>query len=109
MSKKELKIGITSNPNSMVTIIGRDMGAISASQVEAVIDFATDEAKYILQNARAQQNYIPFLADETKIKSLVLMTNGKVYPSTFRTVTLMERVKGATDEFGKIQEEYSPA
>lgn len=104
MSNKMVKVDIITNPNSMVTVVGRDMGAISAQSVQAVLDYALSETKTYVQEARVQGKFIPLIAEESKIKSVLIMNNGVVYPSSFRVVTLMERIRATTDTLQKIQE-----
>lgn len=98
MNSKTYKIDVVTRPNAMITVIGRDMGAISATEVEAVIDYSVPEAKLIVSLAKTEKRYQQFIADDTKIKSLIIMTTGTVYPSSFRMVTLNERIKEATTE-----------
>lgn len=93
---KMLKLETVVKPNAMITVVGRDLGAISAVDVEGIIDYTLPEAQVIIQKAKAGNKYYPFVADDSKIKSLIIMTNGTVYPSTFRVVTLMERIFEAT-------------
>ncbi len=101
---KTLKVEVVRRPNSMITVVGRDMGSISATNVESVIDYALPEAQLVLNKARNENNYRQFIADENKIKSLIIMTNGVVYPSSFRVVTLNERIREATDDYAKLKE-----
>lgn len=98
MATKQIKIDVVTRPNCMITVVGRDMGAISATNVESLIDYALPEAQLIISNARNEGKYRQFITDESKIKSLIIMTNGIVYPSSFRVVTLNERIKEATSE-----------
>mgnify|MGYP000367553504 CR=1 FL=1 len=90
------KIYIFSNPNNLVTIVGRDMGQIAANNVEAIFDFSSKEGKELFASAIQENRYVRFIADQSKIKCLVLMNNGKVYPSTFTVPTLHNRIKEAT-------------
>lgn len=99
---KQLKVEVVLKPNSMITVVGRDMGSISATNVESVIDYTLPEAKLILNEARSKNKYRHFIADESKIKSLIIMTNGIVYPSSFRVVTLNERIREATSQLNDI-------
>lgn len=102
------KIYILSNPNTLITIVGRDMGQIAANNVEAIFDFATKEGKDLYTKANEEGRYIRFISDLSKIKCLVLMVNGKVYPSTFTVPTLHNRIKEATtliDVEGDVDEE----
>ena len=101
---KIFKLEMVTKPNAMITVVGRDMGSISASNVEAVLDYALPEAQEIIVKARSANKYRPFITDESKIKSLIIMTNGVVYPSSFRVVTLNERIKEATD-FSRMTDE----
>lgn len=93
---KTVKYDVNLKANSLITVVGRDLGAISANKVESVMDYLCEEARYIIAEAKTRGKYISLISDEQKIKSIVLMDNGKVYPSTFRVVTLMERIKEAT-------------
>lgn len=102
MGIKTVKIDVVNRPNSLITVIGRDMGAISADKVEAVVDNSISEAQLIVNKARSENNYRQLITDETKIKSLIIMTNGIVYPSSFRVVTLIERIREATTEINDI-------
>lgn len=106
---REIKKEMILRPNAMVTVIGRDMGAIAANEVESVIDYALPEAKTILRLAREQGKFVPLIVDDAKIKSLLVMTQGAIYPSTFRVTTLMERIKSATtpDGLKEAQQEYT--
>lgn len=90
------KIYILSNPNNLITIVGRDMGQIAANNVEAIFDFASKEGKDLYAKAIEEGRYVRFISDQSKIKCLVLMINGKVYPSTFTVPTLHNRIKEAT-------------
>lgn len=102
--EKNIKIEVVTRPNVLVNIVGRDMGAVSATKVESVIDFSLPEAKTLLLRARNENKYHPLIGDENKIKSLVLMDNGVVYPSSFRVVTLNDRIREATSELNNIIE-----
>lgn len=99
---KQLKVEVVLKPNSMITVVGRDMGSISATNVESVIDYTLPEAEMIINEARSKNKYRQFIADESKIKSLIIMTNGIVYPSSFRVVTLNERIREATSQLDDI-------
>lgn len=82
--------------NDMVTIVGRDMGAVSAQQVQALIDFNSIEGEHIFNSALENGTYIKFITDKSKIKTLVIMDNGNIYPSTFNLSTLMKRISEAS-------------
>ena len=81
---------------TMITIVGRDLGTVSALDIEAILDFNAEENKLIMYNARERNQYFPLITDETKIKSLIIMKSGMIYPSTFRLVTISNRIKEVT-------------
>lgn len=101
------------NTNSPINIVGRDLGAISANKVESLIDFTTPEAQSLFETAKKNNMYINFISDETKIKTLVLMDSGTLYPSTFNLGTLAKRIYEATNipELGKenMEKEQKPS
>lgn len=101
---KELKIDILCKPNSMITVVGQDMGAIAANNVEALIDYTVPEARDIILKARNEGKYCQLIADDSKIKTLIIMTNGIVYPSSFRVVTLADRIRKATSQLDEMME-----
>ena len=80
--------------NDVITIVGRDAGAVAVSMVEAILDIKAPETSIVLENALNENRYCPLVADKSKIKSLVVLSNGKVYPSTFRVPTLSKRMSG---------------
>lgn len=80
--------------NDVITIVGRDAGAVATSMVEAILDIKAPETELVLETAMRENRYCPLVADKSKIKSLVLLSNGKVYPSTFRVPTLSKRLRG---------------
>ena len=49
-------------------------------------------------NAIQNGSYYPLVTNKESIKSIVIMTNGHVYPSTFRAGTLVSRVREATKQ-----------
>lgn len=88
---------VYNEPNAIITVIGRDLGAISAQKVEGLLDYNTEEGRWLLNKARESNNFVNLLADESKIKTLVLMDSGKIYPSTFNLSTLAKRIYEATN------------
>lgn len=101
MKDKRLNISVVSKPNAQITIIGKDRGAIAATEVESILDYTLEEARDIVTIAKNAGNYIPFMNNDDKIKSIIIMNSGKVYPSSFSVVTLKQRVLEATEEYKK--------
>lgn len=90
-------IEIQDKPNDLITIVGRSNVKVSARKIEALIEF--QKGKYgeiIFNEALNTGRFIKVLTDPNKIKSLILMENNKVYPSTFSVSTLENRVYLAT-------------
>lgn len=102
MKQNLLKVDVVNKPNALITVIGRDMGAVSASSVESVIDYTLPEARLLVEEAKNKNKFKPLITDDDKIKSIIVMVNGQIYPSTFRVVTLIDRIKNATSEYKDI-------
>lgn len=83
-------------PVVMVNLIGCDMGAINANEVQALMDYACPEAGLLLAQAREAGRYIPFVGQDAGIKTLVITNSGLVYSSKFRLSTLAKRIQEAT-------------
>ncbi len=77
--------------NEMITIVGPKMGAVSANMVESILSIKLEEAQIVLKEALEDGRYCPLIGDKSKIKSLVILSNGQVYPSNFRYDTLKGR------------------
>ncbi len=103
MKGEIIKIDAFIQPNTLITIAGRDMGAVAANEIQAVLDFSSKEAQELMYVYRQQGRYVPLIADESKIKSLVIMKGLTVYPSTFRVQTLISRIQEATDRTGFLE------
>lgn len=84
--------------NDIITIVGKEMGLVSAEKVEGILNIKLDEAQTVIMNAIQNGYYYPLVTNKESIKSIVIMTNGHVYPSTFRAGTLVSRVKEATKQ-----------
>jgi hypothetical protein len=84
--------------NEIVTVVGNNLGAINAQMVESILCASTEEAQNILQESIREGRYCPLIADRSKIKSIVILSNGQVYPSNFRYVTLTRRFTEATSD-----------
>lgn len=92
----ENKLNIYSTPNPQITIVGRDVGKVSASKIESLVDFSSDAAGIILTEALENNTFVKLVTDSSKIKTLVILDNGKVYPSTFKIKALAGRIRKAT-------------
>ena len=58
-------------------------------------DSESDEADKILLSSIEDGVYHPLIKDKDKIKSLVILSNGQVYPSTFNVSTLSKRINSS--------------
>lgn len=84
--------------NEMITIVGPKMSAVNADMVESILSIKLEEAQIVLRDAMSEGRYCPLIGDQTKIKSLVILSNGQVYPSNFRYDTLKGRITGGDEE-----------
>lgn len=95
------------NPNDFITIVGRTNVKVSASKNWALIEFSKESyGENIFNEALEDGRLIKVITDTNKIRSLILMENNKVYPSTFSVSTLDNRIYLAT-HFVKSKEDLS--
>lgn len=97
IERKKRKVEFMVAANVLIPIIGYDLGMISARKIDAVLDSELDEAKTMVMKAREENRYIALIGNPDKIKSVIRMENGDVYPSSFRVATLVRRIAQATD------------
>lgn len=93
---KNLNIIVKNQTNNIVTLVGGDLGAVSVDKIESLIDFSTKEAKEIVKKAQEEQRYINYVMDDKKIKTIVVLTNGNVYPCSFNLNTMVKRIEQAS-------------
>ena len=96
MRKYPNLIKVIEHPNTQITIIGGAKATISASMVECLMDFKTDEAKLVMQEALKENRFIKLLTDQKKIKTLIITKDNRVYPSTFGILAVSDRIYKAT-------------
>lgn len=89
-------IQLIEHPNAQITIIGGAKATISASMVECLVDFKTDDAKALLHDALNENRFVKLLTDQKRIKTLIITKDNRVYPSTFGIIAVSERVYKAT-------------
>ena len=81
------------NSSEFMTIIGRAGAGVPIKKIEAIFEFSPDtNAEYIFNKALNEGKLIKTLVDTDKIRSLVILDDGQVHPSTFHFVTLKNRV-----------------
>ena len=77
-------VEIHDKPNDFITIVGRTNVKVSARKIEALIEFSKGSyGENIFNEALEDGRLIKVITDTNKIRSLILMENNKVYPSTF--------------------------
>lgn len=102
---KNQMVEIYDKPNDFITIVGRTNVKVSARKVEALIEFSKGSyGENIFNEALEDGRLVKVLTDTNKIRSLILMENNKVYPSTFSVTTLDNRIYLAT-HFTKNKED----
>lgn len=81
-----------------ITVTGCDKCIIPVDSIESILqldDSESDEADKILLSSIESGVYHPLIKDKDKIKSLVILSNGQVYPSTFNVSTLSKRINSS--------------
>lgn len=100
-------VEIQDKPNDFITIVGRTNVKVSARKIEALIEFSKGSyGENIFNEALEDGRLIKVITDTNKIRSLILMENNKVYPSTFSVSTLDNRIYLAT-HFVKSKEDLN--
>lgn len=100
-------VEIHDKPNDFITIVGRTNVKVSARKIEALIEFSKGSyGENIFNEALEDGRLIKVITNTNKIRSLILMENNKVYPSTFSVSTLDNRIYLAT-HFVKSKEDLN--
>ena len=104
---KNQTVEIYDKPNDFITIVGRTNVKVSARKIESIIEFSKGSyGENIFNEALEDGRLVKVLTDTNKIRSLLLMENNKVYPSTFSVSTLDNRIYLAT-HFVKSKEDLN--
>lgn len=86
---------LSENNIDMLTVIGGDKCLVPVRNVESILQVDSDEGingPDLLNKAIKDGNLVPLVFDKDKIKSIVILSNGQVYPSTFNASTLISRI-----------------
>lgn len=80
------------NSSEFITIIGRTGASVPIHKIEAILEFCHQtSAEEIFDKAMKEGRLIKTLVDKDKIRSIVILESGEVYPSTFHYTTLRDR------------------
>ena len=74
-----------------ITVIGQNSVAVPVYQIEAIIEYGSQASREISERGLEEGKLIKALLDEDKIKSLILLDNGDIIPSTFHYISLRNR------------------
>lgn len=77
----------------MVTVIGQNTLGIPIHQIEAIIEFGSEASYEIFERGLEEGKVLKALLDEKKIKSLIILENGDIIPSTFHFISIRNRCK----------------
>lgn len=91
--KKDIDKLIKNLEIPMITVIGQNTLGIPVKDIEAIIEFGSQASHEIFEIALEEGRLIKALLDEDKIKSLIVLDNGDIIPSTFHFTSLRNRCK----------------
>lgn len=77
----------------LFTAIGCDFGGINGDKINLMIDYRWDNIDEIVQELAQTKNIVPLYAEDNRTKTLLVMDNGSVYPSTFNYPTIDKRIR----------------
>lgn len=77
----------------MITVIGQNTLGVPVNEIEAIIEFGSQASCEIFEKGLEKGKVIKALLDVDKIKSLIILENGDIVPSTFHFISLRNRCK----------------
>ena len=77
----------------MLPVVGKNVVSVDANDIECLIRYDVPEAGMIVENAKKRALYINYVADPGQIRTLIVMSSGRVYASTVKAGTLARRME----------------